>query len=260
MTSCKLWLQYCKHTKNNTGVPINEDVNENKPIWDRSGSINEDGTFPTEKLTEKLVGLQNELQLADEAVTEAKIAVGAIKTPHLDDWCITDMKLAAGAITEKQTELAKPFIVLRRMMAVRKSKRGIEKIVRSVMDQSMKSLLHDIDYRISILADLAAGANRVHSAELSMNIPWHLLDGFTFEANSPAAGNVKWTGCHIVYKGTDYTIADGDTDKKYVCWLLSSPTAFTCGDVKPELTIRDKRVCRELDGARQWTDFKIGVH
>ena len=88
--------------ENNTGVPINEDVNENKPIWDRSGSINEDGTFPTEKLTEKLVGLQNELQLADEAVTEAKIAVGAIKTPHLDDGCITDTKLAAGAITENK--------------------------------------------------------------------------------------------------------------------------------------------------------------
>jgi hypothetical protein len=125
------------------------------------------------------------------------------------------------------------------MMTVRKSKRGIEKIVRSVMDQSMKSLLHDIDYRISILADLAAGANRVHSAELSMNIPWHLLDGFTFDANKPTAGNIKWTGCHIVYKGIDYTIADGNTDKKYVCWLLSSPTAFTCGDVKPELTIDD---------------------
>ena len=95
-------IEVLQSYENNVGVPTDEVVDENKPIWDRSGSINEDGTFPTEKLTEKLVGLQNELQLADEAVTEAKIAVGAIKTPHLDDGCITDMKLAAGAITENK--------------------------------------------------------------------------------------------------------------------------------------------------------------
>lgn len=69
-------------------------------VWDRAGNINPDGTVPTGKLTDKLVGLQHELQLADQAVTEAKIAVAAIRTPHLDDGCVTNMKLAAGAVTE----------------------------------------------------------------------------------------------------------------------------------------------------------------
>lgn len=129
---------------------------------------------------------------------------------------------------------------------MRKSKRSIEKIVRGVMDQSMKSLLHDIDYRIGILADMANGANRIHSTDI--NLPSHMLDGFVFTDNSPGAGSVAWSGCHIVYKGTDYTITDGNTTGKYICWLLSAPTVFTTGDVKPELTNDDVLVAINDNG------------
>jgi hypothetical protein len=83
-----------------TGKPINEQVETDSPVWNRAENINEDGTFPSEQLTDKMVGLDHELQLADEAVTAAKIAVGAIETPHIGDGQITDTKLAAGAITE----------------------------------------------------------------------------------------------------------------------------------------------------------------
>lgn len=58
-------------------------VKADEPIWDRAGNINADGTFPAEKLTDKLVGLAHELQLANEAVTSAKIAVGAIRELHI---------------------------------------------------------------------------------------------------------------------------------------------------------------------------------
>lgn len=68
-------------------------------VWDRAANINPDGTFPTEKLTEKLVGLQHALQLADEAVTEAKIAVGAIRRPHIADGSVNADKIADAAIT-----------------------------------------------------------------------------------------------------------------------------------------------------------------
>jgi len=51
--------------------------------WNRAASINPDGTIPVEKLSDKLVGIQHELQLANEAVTSAKIAVGAIKELHI---------------------------------------------------------------------------------------------------------------------------------------------------------------------------------
>ncbi len=52
-------------------------------VWDRASAINPDGTIPTSRLTDKLVGLQHELQLANEAVTAAKIAVGAIREYHI---------------------------------------------------------------------------------------------------------------------------------------------------------------------------------
>ncbi len=83
-----------------TGKPVDQTVQDNQGTWNRAGNINPDGTFPTAKLTDKVVGLQHELQLADQAVTEAKVAVGAIKTPHLGDGCVTNIKLAAGAVTE----------------------------------------------------------------------------------------------------------------------------------------------------------------
>ncbi len=86
--------------ENATGLPINTQVTTNSPVWDLSSNINPDGTFPTSKLDEKMVGLTNELQLADAAVTEAKVAVGAITTLKLGDDAVTNMKIAVGEITE----------------------------------------------------------------------------------------------------------------------------------------------------------------
>jgi len=57
----------------------------------------------TSDLTDKLVGLTHELQLADQAVTEAKLALGTVQTDHLADLSVTDMKLAAGTVTEAKT-------------------------------------------------------------------------------------------------------------------------------------------------------------
>lgn len=65
---------------------------ESAEVWNRASNINPDGTFPVEKLSDKLVGLQHELQLADQAVTEAKIAVGAIKPLHIENGSIPVIK------------------------------------------------------------------------------------------------------------------------------------------------------------------------
>jgi len=66
--------------------------------------INEEGKVRTEKLSDVMVGLEHELQLADAAVTSVKIATKAITEALLADGAVTDVKLAAGAVTEAKTK------------------------------------------------------------------------------------------------------------------------------------------------------------
>ena len=83
--------------KKATGGGI-KDLPDKASIWDRAESINEDGTIPAQMLNDKLVGLEHELQLADEAVTEAKIAVGAITNKKLSIDAVTAEKIAKAAV------------------------------------------------------------------------------------------------------------------------------------------------------------------
>lgn len=66
--------------------------------------VNEEGKVRTEKLSDVMVGLEHELQLADAAVTSVKIAMKAITEALLADGAVTDVKLAAGAVTEAKTK------------------------------------------------------------------------------------------------------------------------------------------------------------
>jgi len=66
-------------------------------------ALSPDGTVNVGKLSDKYVGLTHDLQLADQAVTAAKVAVAAIQTQHIADLAVTDVKLAAGAVTEAKT-------------------------------------------------------------------------------------------------------------------------------------------------------------
>ncbi|WPD20171.1 hypothetical protein [Thermaerobacter composti] len=109
----------------------------------------------------------------------------------------------------------------------------VRQIVREVLQDELQSLLKDISYRIQVLANEAANAGRVSSHHL--NLSQHILDGYTFTNNSPSAGYVSWADCHVVYKGTDYTITDGNTNKKYIYWTLTTPTQFQTSDTKPTL-------------------------
>ena len=123
---------------------------------------------------------------------------------------------------------------------------SIDKAVERVLDSRLKSLLHDVDYRINLLyevLDRAEGkpVNRVGSRDL--NLATHILDGYSFTANSPTAGSVSWTGCHIVYKGQDNTIQDGNTSMKYIYWDNATPTQFKTSDTQPILDADDVLVC-----------------
>ena len=72
------------------GKPINAIVDF---VTDESGNL------LTSKLNEKMVGLANELKLADEAVTAAKLAVAAVIAEKIAEGAVVADKIAANAIT-----------------------------------------------------------------------------------------------------------------------------------------------------------------
>lgn len=111
-------------------------------------------------------------------------------------------------------------------------------------EKELKQLREDVDYRIKVA--LAQGMIPSHM----LILPKHILDGFTFTDNSPAAGSIAWSGCHIVYKGTDYTITDGNTANKYIWWDYDATpnTVFQTSNTKPNLTDDDCLVCINADG------------
>ena len=83
-------LYFLQLYEKKTGKPINKKVD---------GVIDENGKLITGMLSEKMVGLQNELELADEAVTAAKLAVAAVVAEKIKDGEVAADKIAANAIT-----------------------------------------------------------------------------------------------------------------------------------------------------------------
>ena len=73
-----------------TGKPINETVNS---------VTDENGNLLVSKLSDKMVGLENELKLADLAVTAAKLAVAAVVAEKIADNAITETKIAEDSIS-----------------------------------------------------------------------------------------------------------------------------------------------------------------
>jgi hypothetical protein len=126
----------------------------------------------------------------------------------------------------------------------------LRQLIRNVLHEEFASHLKDIDYRYGQLRDLIERAEaatrpsrngrrrgRVHAADI--NAPVHLLEGYTFTNNSPNPGYVAWADVHIVYKGTDHTIANGNTNRKYLYWALATPNTMQTSDTKPNLGIDD---------------------
>lgn len=134
--------------------------------------------------------------------------------------------------------------------------RKIREIVEDVLDSKLKSLLHDVTYRIGVLnEEVKRVAGETHKITSGMlNLATHQLDGFVITDNSPAAGKIAWADCNIVYKGQSYEITDGSTDMKYVYWeAFTTPTTFKTSNTKPVLTDDDVLICINEGGIHQMT-------
>ncbi len=112
----------------------------------------------------------------------------------------------------------------------------LEQIVKRILDTELRSLLEDVRYRIGVLEEMQAEVRtRIHAHDL--NLSSHMMDGYVFTNNSPAAGSVAWTDVNIVYKGVKYVITNGSTANKYVWWKFSaSPnTVLQSSAAKPTI-------------------------
>ena len=88
------------------GRPTNEKVDN---------ILDEHGNVLTSKLSDKMVGLENQLQLANQAVDNAKLAVAAVLEDNLGDSAVSADKIAANAITA--VKIAANAVVADKIMA-----------------------------------------------------------------------------------------------------------------------------------------------
>lgn len=130
----------------------------------------------------------------------------------------------------------------------------VQEAVNQAFTEGFKSVLHDITYRIDSLMNVGLmQAGRAHKITSEMmNLATPILDGFTFNDNSPSAGSIAWADCNIVYKGTKHTITNGNTAMKYVYWqMATTPNTFKTSDTKPTLTDDDILICINNAGKHQ---------
>lgn len=102
----------------------------------------------------------------------------------------------------------------------------------------------------SDLTLIAGGQIYTHSIEADkLNIVRHIVTGAAWSDNSPSAGYIAWAGAKVTYNGSTYTIADGNTNKKYVWWDFSlSKTTFQVSNTQPTLTDDDLLVAYNNSG------------
>lgn len=121
-------------------------------------------------------------------------------------------------------------------MANRKTE-SLRALVRDILAEELNGMLADVSYRLSVLYD-AQNGGRYGSRDLMLAT--HQIDGFTVTDNSPSTGYIAWADVNIVYKGVNYAVTNGNTNKKYVFWKLNTtPTTLQTSDTKPTLSDDD---------------------
>ena len=132
--------------------------------------------------------------------------------------------------------------------------RTVESAVNRAFTYGFKSVLMDITYRIDSLMNMGLkqiGLPHLITSEM-LHLAKPILDGFNISDNFPVSGYIAWSDCNIMYKGTKYTITNGNTNLKYLYWTLATtPTTFKTSATKPALTDDDILICINNNGVHQ---------
>uniref|UniRef100_A0A6M3IVS2 Putative tail protein n=1 Tax=viral metagenome TaxID=1070528 RepID=A0A6M3IVS2_9ZZZZ len=86
----------------------------------------------------------------------------------------------------------------------------------------------------------------ITASKIFTNIP--VLESDSWSDDSPGAGSVAWNEHTIYYAGVGYTIAAGDTDKKYIYWE-SLNSNYTASDTNPVLGDGEFIIAVNINGA-----------
>ena len=118
----------------------------------------------------------------------------------------------------------------------------LDKRIENILHDKLAHFLTDIDFRIKqayeVVGRAANGAvvqGKVYAEDLNL-IGRHLITGYTVTNDSPAVGSIAWSDLHMVYNGTNYDIAAGNTALKYAWWSsTTTPLALQTSNTKPVL-------------------------
>lgn len=92
----------------------------------------------------------------------------------------------------------------------------------------------------------------VSSEKLSI-LGFHIVEGVTLTDNTPSAGYVTWSEFTIFYDGVTYTVATGNSNKKYLWWDKTNPTTLQETNSRPTMLDEDMLVILNLSG----TGYKV---
>lgn len=128
--------------------------------------------------------------------------------------------------------------------------------LREVIRGEFADTLSDISFRINQAYDLLGrvgspvdGRHKgsVYAEDMNLDIP--IPTGYVTTPNSPVTGSIAWTDLHIVWRGVDYTIANGSTGtaNRYATFVkpatytpgVSADVTLTLSATKPSLTNDD---------------------
>lgn len=62
----------------------------------------------------------------------------------------------------------------------------------------------------------------------------NVLD-MTLTDNSPSPGYIAWSACSVIFDGTQYTVASGNTDKKFVYWDTGAGSFLVADAFTPQI-------------------------